>query len=144
MVNSTLSEKRRKAGSGKAKFLKTRRDPKDPADVSLLFIGKRGESYVGNHRGYRVSQEMTRAMKRAGVTGRSFYDLRRTFQTIGEEAADLVAVQAIMGHAPASDDMSAVYRQGVSDARLLAVTDHVRGWLFPEVSPEEKTEGGAK
>jgi hypothetical protein len=27
--------------------------------------------------------------------------------------------------------MSSVYRETISDARLKAVTDHVRGWLFP-------------
>jgi hypothetical protein len=27
--------------------------------------------------------------------------------------------------------MSAVYRETISDARLRAVADHVRGWLFP-------------
>jgi hypothetical protein len=27
--------------------------------------------------------------------------------------------------------MSAVYRETISDARLKAVTDHVRGWMFP-------------
>jgi hypothetical protein len=28
--------------------------------------------------------------------------------------------------------MSTVYREGIDDARLKAVTDHVRKWLFPE------------
>ena len=37
-----------------------------------------------------------------------------------------------MGHAGASNDMSAVYRQRVDDERLLAVTNHVRKWLFGE------------
>ena len=30
--------------------------------------------------------------------------------------------------------MSAVYREGVDDDRLKAVTDHVRQWLLPEES----------
>ena len=29
--------------------------------------------------------------------------------------------------------MSSVYREGISDERLKAVTDHVRNWLFPDV-----------
>jgi hypothetical protein len=37
-----------------------------------------------------------------------------------------------MGHVDAS--MAAVYRERISDARLKAVADHVRQWLFP---PEE-------
>jgi hypothetical protein len=36
--------------------------------------------------------------------------------------------------------MSAVYRETISDARLKAVTDHVRGWLFPLQAPTATTE----
>ena len=111
-----------------------RREPSDPADADLLFIGPRGKSYTGNRKGYRVTAEFTRALRKAGIDGRTFYDLRRTFQTIGESAHDLVAVQSIMGHAPSSGDMSAVYRQQVDDDRLRAVTDHVRQWFL---GPEE-------
>jgi len=111
-------------------LLADRREPKDPADAGLLLIGPRGESYVGKHRGYRVTQEFGRIVEKAGIDGRTFYDLRRTFQTIGEETGDLVAVQSIMGHAPASGDMSSVYRQRVTDERLQRVTNHVRQWLF--------------
>lgn len=68
--------------------------------------------------------------KAAKIEGRTFYDLRRTFQTIAEGSRDLPAVQSIMGHAAGSDDMSAIYRQNVDDERLKAVTDHVHRWLF--------------
>jgi hypothetical protein len=34
--------------------------------------------------------------------------------------------------------MSSVYRETISDARLKAVADHVRGWLLP---PEQKEAG---
>lgn len=108
--------------------LAKRPSPKDAADVDLVFIGARGESYVGNHKGYRVTQAFDRLAADAGVLGRTFYDLRRTFQTVAEGAHDLVAVQSIMGHAAAGSDMSAVYRQRVDDDRLLAVTNHVRTW----------------
>lgn len=114
-----------------------RNNPKDAADAGLLFIGRRGESYIGGHKGYRIHQEAMRVFKKAKVTGRTFYDLRRTFQTIAEGAYDLVAVQAIMGHAPSSGDMSAIYRQQIDDTRLRAVVDHVRSWLY---SPNRKTE----
>jgi len=36
-----------------------------------------------------------------------------------------------MGYAEASKEISAVYREGVDDDRLKAVTDHVHQWLFP-------------
>lgn len=113
-----------------SKVLEERREPKDAADAPLLFIGRRGESYIGNHKGYRVTQEAARAFKKAGLESRTFYDLRRTFQTIAESSRDLVAVQYIMGHAPESGDMSAIYRQRVGDERLKAVVSCVHTWLF--------------
>jgi integrase len=60
--------------------------------------------------------------------GLNFYALRHTFETVGGEARDQVAVDAIMGHA--RHDMASVYREKISDERLKAVTDHVRAWLF--------------
>ncbi len=102
----------------------------DPDEANLVFIARRGESYIGDHKGQRVVQEYARAAKLAKVEGRTFYDFRRTFQTIAEGAHDLVAVQSIMGHAAASGDMSAIYRQSIEDARLQAVVAHVRTWLY--------------
>jgi integrase len=111
-----------------------RPSPNDDADCSLLFIGRRGQNYVGRHKGYRVTQEFARVCKKAGIEGRCFYDLRRTFQTIAERSRDLVAVRAIMGHAPSCGDMAAVYRQEVEDDRLRFVVDTVRNWLFSDES----------
>ena len=112
-------------------YLTERKLPKDADDGALLFVGSRGVSFVGNHKGYRVTAAMTKLLKAAKIEGsRTFYDLRRTFQTIGEGARDLVAVQFVMGHAPAGGDMSAIYRQRVDDERLVAVANHVRDWLF--------------
>ena len=48
-------------------------------------------------------------------TGRGFYAIRHTFETIGGESRDQVAVDHIMGHADSS--MSAVYRERISDDR---------------------------
>jgi len=58
--------------------------------------------------------------------------LRHGFQTVGDGAKDPIAVRFIMGHADLGNDMSAVYREGVDDERLRAVTEHVRKWLFGE------------
>lgn len=113
------------------KTLLSRREPKDPADAKLLFIGPRGSNYIDQNRGTQITKAFNLARKKAGVTGRTFYDLRRTFQTIAENVRDLAAVQAIMGHAPAKNDMSATYRQAIDDARLRAVVGVVRAWLFP-------------
>jgi integrase len=110
--------------------LKARRQPEATDDAPLLFVGPRGKSYIGNHRGYRVTAEFNRGTAKAKIEGRTFYDLRRTFQTVAEGARDLVAVQHIMGHAPGGGDMSAIYRQKIEDERLKAVGDHVHAWLF--------------
>jgi integrase len=118
-----------------------RPQPKDAADRKLLFIGRRGESYEGSRKGYRVTQEFKRTCDKAEVEGRTFYDLRRTFQTIAEDSRDLVAVQAIMGHAPAAGDMSSVYRQRVSDERLQDVVDVVHDWLYAEPIGDDDGEG---
>jgi integrase len=113
--------------------IEKRTKPKDDADTKFIFIGARGESYVGDHKGYRVTAEFSRLLRAAGIVDRSFYDLRRTFQTVAEKSStDFPAISAIMGHAPKSGDLAAVYRQGgIGDERLRAVADGVRGWLFP-------------
>lgn len=106
-----------------------RRKPMSSEDKGLLFIGSRGQSYQCNN-GYRVCQEFTRVVAAANIKRRGFYALRHTFQTVAEGCHDIVAVRAIMGHAPSAGDMSAVYRDAVSDERLLAATEYVRAWLF--------------
>ncbi len=104
--------------------------PKDKAHKALVFIGPRGESYLAAN-GYRVAGEFARVLTAAKVKPkRGFYSIRHGFQTIGEGVNDLAAVQAIMGHAPSGADMSARYRERIDDDRLLAVTEHVRRWLF--------------
>jgi len=58
----------------------------------------------------------------------SFYDLRRTFETVAGGCRDQVAVDYCMGHA--DESMAAVYRQGIEPARLEDVASHVHEWLF--------------
>jgi integrase len=112
--------------------LASRREPREEKNSGLLFITKRGNSYAASPRGLIL--EFERLAKNAGVEGRTFYDLRRTFQTVAEGVHDLVAVQAIMGHAPKSGDMASIYRQRVDDSRLLATVNHVRAWLFSQAA----------
>lgn len=69
--------------------------------------------------------------------GRGFYSLRRTFETVAGGSKDQVAVDVIMGHADQS--MAAVYRQGVDDSRLKAVSDYVHAWLFPKKKRAKKS-----
>jgi|GEM_PF-5196784 len=80
-----------------------------------------------------VTQQFKKFLATLGINGsRGFYCLRRGFETIGGDSRDQVAVDHIMGHAPASGDMGAVYRQRIDDERLKAVAQHVRDWLFPK------------
>ena len=99
--------------------------------AKLLFIGARGTSYVNHTGGHRVAAEFARLRDEVGIKDRVFYDVRRTFQTVADNLSrDRDGVKAIMGHAPASGDMSAVYRQNFDDERLRNIVDHVHGWLF--------------
>ncbi len=60
-----------------------------------------------------------------------FYSLRRTFETIaGTSGVTQAVVDLVMGHVPASDDMSATYRQLIYDEQLLQCTNHVRQWYL--------------
>jgi integrase len=107
--------------------LASRPEPKRGSE-SLVFLS----SARGNYAAKVITQKFRRAAKKAGVTGRAFYDLRRTFQTVADGAKDAAATSAIMGHAARGDDMSAVYRQRIDDDRLQAVVAVVHDWLFGE------------
>lgn len=132
--------------------------PKDPAHADLVFITKQGACWWKPGRlkelvtgadpeGGRwhdapdtpISKETAKLLKALKIhrPGLNFYALRHTFETIGGESRDQVAVDHIMGHV--RDDMASVYRERISDERLRAVTDHVRAWLWPEAA---KGKGG--
>jgi prepilin-type processing-associated H-X9-DG protein len=77
-----------------------------------------------------VTKETSKLLKTLKIhrRGLSFYALRHTFETIGGESRDQIAVDFIMGHA--RDDMASLYRERISNERLLAVVAHVHKWLF--------------
>ncbi|WP_063710235.1 tyrosine-type recombinase/integrase [Rhodopirellula sp. SWK7] len=112
-----------------------------PGGSKYLFVGDRGRDYTSEkHTGNnRITGAFKPVLKAAGFpeTGRGFYCLRRTFQTQAEECGDLVAVKSIMGHTPSENDMSARYRQRVSDQRLKRCVDTVHDWLFKQESDHE-------
>lgn len=112
--------------------------PKDEADTGLAFLTKYGQRWYKGTPDNPISKEMSKLLKELGISrpGLNFYALRHTFETIGGESRDQAAVDAIMGHAPHSNDISAVYRERITDERLKAVTDHVHAWLFP---PKQKS-----
>ncbi len=117
------------------------REPKDDADRGIVFLTshRRRWSYT-SPAGSPVDNcgsEFSKLLKRLNLKrpGRSFYALRHGFETIGSGAKDQTAVDFLMGHTGQS--MSAAYRERIEDSRLVAVTEHVHAWLFPEDSDDE-------
>lgn len=114
--------------------LDTRPEPdatKDPTLADLVFLTARGDTWDKGTGDNPLSKEMRKLLDGLGIGGnRNFYALRHTFETIGGEAKDQVAVDAVMGHI--RDDMASVYRERISDERLRAVSDYVRKWVFGE------------
>lgn len=110
-------------------WLRVRPEPKNQGHAGLVFVTVKGDTWAKTTSDNPLSKETRKLLDRVGIKGhRNFYCLRHTLQTIGDEARDFLAVRHIMGHA--GSDIADEYRERVSDERLLAVTDYVRGWLF--------------
>jgi integrase len=111
--------------------LAARRQPKDTADADLVFLTPRGSVWDKNTGGSYLSWKFGQMLRVLGINGRKglgFYTLRHVFRTVADEVKDQPAADYIMGHEV--PNMSAVYHETISDERLVAVTDHVRRWLF--------------
>jgi integrase len=109
-------------------WLSVRPAPRDEADGDLVFVTYKRGSWKDDT-GRALPHEFRKLANSVAVNGhRGFYCLRHTFQTIGDECGDFIAVRKIMGHA--SNHIADVYRERVSDERLREVTEHVRCWLF--------------
>jgi integrase len=111
--------------------LAARPAPKDANNAGLVFITKYGGPWGKEIADSPVSKETAKLLKELHINGRkrlNFYTLRHTFRTVADEAKDQPACNHIMGHEP--PEMATHYRERIDDARLKAVVDHVRGWLF--------------
>lgn len=130
-------------------WIAERPTPKDAENFQLVFITVRGNPWNSGTDNRAISHEVRKLLDRLKIGGRrNFYDLRHVFETIAGNGRDQVAVDAVMGHAPKADDMSAHYREGVDDQRLRDVVEVVQTWLNAKeneaklklaVAPEEKT-----
>lgn len=115
--------------------INSRPTPRDEADRDLVFIGPRGRPWVRATPTFR-SDMLGRAFHEAAVAagihryGIGFYTLRHVFRTIADAARDPVAIDIIMGHSDPT--MGGHYRERVDDARLVAVVNVVRAWLWPD------------
>ena len=94
-----------------------------------FFIDGRGKAWRNDQA--QLSKCFTATCRRV-LTDGGMYWLRHTFETIGGGAKDQIAVNAIMGHV--DNSMAAVYREEIDPDRLLAVTNHVRSWLFADTA----------
>jgi hypothetical protein len=90
--------------------------------------------------GVAVSQETEVEMKTEAAAANwiSIRSMASSREPLGRETKAQLAVNAIMGHAPAANDMASIYRERISDERLRAVTDIVRTWLFGSTRPAAK------
>jgi integrase len=126
--------------------------PKDPADAGLAFITRQGRRWAKAEYSSPAVFQLTKLLRGLGINGRKglgFYTLRHTFRTVADGAKDQPAADYLMGHEV--PHMSSIYRETIDDARLRAVADHVRAWLFPTPkenpgakAAEAATEVGAK
>lgn len=109
--------------------LEQRAEPKRSAS-RYVFVTKYGNCWYKDAASNPLSWQFRKIRADSGVTakGLTFYALRHTFETVAGECKDQVAVDWIMGHA--DESMAAVYREGISDERLLAASNTVRRWLY--------------
>ena len=128
-------------------WLQARPQPANEEDAGLVFLTAKGGCWAKSTSDNPVSKETAKLLKKCGINGhRNFYCLRHTFQTIGDESGDFLAVRRIMGHA--SNDIADAYRERVSDERLQKVVQHVLAWLFtvaeetPDVLPISQPQVG--
>lgn len=112
--------------------LASRPAPKSQEHDGLVFLTQRGLPWAKDIADSPLTKEVAKLLHKLGINGRKglgFYTLRHVFRTVADETKDQPAIFYIMGHE--IPDMSSIYRESISDARLRAVADHVRKWLFP-------------
>jgi integrase len=113
------------------KVIAARPEPKNHADVGLVFITKYGQPWAKDNTDQAIAKEFGKLLRALDINGRhglGFYTLRHTFRTVADEVKDQPAAFLIMGHE--MGDISDAYRETISKERLRAITDHVRAWLF--------------
>jgi integrase len=120
--------------------LAVRPRPKKEEHGGLVFVTKYGDTWHKDTPDGPISKETRKLLDSLGINGRrglGFYTLRHIFRTVADGAKDQPAADYIMGHEVAH--MSSVYREGIDDVRLKAVSDYVRQWLFrpPELSAKQ-------
>jgi integrase len=107
--------------------------PADYESCGLVFLTAIGTPWIRPSASYRsdhLTKRFIELLQKLGLHRKrfGFYTLRHVFRTVADAARDTPAADLIMGHADPS--MAGHYRERIDDARLRAVTDHVRTWLL--------------
>jgi integrase len=111
--------------------LQGRKTPADEVLSNLVFITKYGGAWSTANYGSAITHETTKILEEIGIKqpGLSFYALRHTFRTVADGSKDQPAIDRIRGHSR-EEDMATHYREGIEDARIADVVEHVHAWLF--------------
>lgn len=117
-----------------------RRQAKDASDAHLAFITKHGKRFTKPNGDDPIGWEFRKLLAKLDIKRPmiGFYVSRHVFRTVADECRDHPAIALIMGHAPAANDMAAVYRERIDDERLVAVVEYVHKWLFGNNTVEGK------
>jgi integrase len=117
--------------------LANRPEPTKAEHAGLVFLTRCGDSWITGTTDGPLSREFGKLLRKLGISGRKglgYYALRHTHRTIADEARDQPACDFLMGHE--SPHMSTLYRERISDERLVAVAEYVRQWLFGQNAKE--------
>jgi integrase len=122
------------------KALAQRPEPRDEKHKDYVFITQHRTPWTPkSDNDSPISNAMGDLLDELGLrqTGRNFYSLRHTFNSIGRGTRDRDAVESIMGHR--EQGVGANYNElGVSDERLKAVSDYVHDWLYARSKTESR------
>ncbi len=119
--------------------LAKRKPPKDSDTAELVFVTKYGQAWAKEVADSPITKQFRKLLNKLKLhrPGIGFYSLRHVFRTIAAGAKDLEATRCIMGHTSGRIEEGYI-EQLPDDARLRAVANHVRAWLFPKEEGECK------
>lgn len=121
--------------------LADRPTPKGAAAEGAVFVTKYGNAWAEDGSATAVTHEFGKLLTRLGIRcqGVGFDTLRHTLRTVADATRDPNTIRLIMGHT--DDSIDANYTHAIDNARLHAVADHVREWLFgPDGQPGQLVE----
>ncbi|MFH1924150.1 MAG: hypothetical protein ABIP48_30210, partial [Planctomycetota bacterium] len=112
--------------------------PASPARAGGAFVTARGNAWsTPKGKTSVITMQFRQLLETLGLyrRGVGLYSLRHIFRTVADETLDFPAVNLIMGHVDRT--MGATYRERIADARLVAVVQHVRSWLFASADDDQ-------